>query len=359
MSTTVTETAAAPPATTATTTTPNHTKGQKAMKMDGSDPVYGDWRDDLIRDGYAVIKGAIPRERAEGYASEMYGLLESFNLGYDRRDPSTVHPDKLPVINEKGMLLAYGAAHEAFVWGIRGEPGVVGAFEKVYDDPDLLVSFDAINYGFANRTNLPENKPWPHQDQDPEKPGFRCLQGLVNLQPNGPDDGGLIVCRGGHNLSAQFHRAMKDEPRIPAWTPEWYGFTAAGMRYLADAGLEWVKVCAEPGDLLVWDSRTPHYNVPTRTRQDRMAVYTCYMPVAAATQEDLLRKRAAYQSRLGTTHWPNAKHTGTNTAMRNGKPDHVVRERPLKDAVLGERAFKLTGIPYIREQVLPEAVVGM
>lgn len=37
---------------------------------------YGDWRDDLARDGYAVIKGAIPRERAEKYADAMYSWLE-------------------------------------------------------------------------------------------------------------------------------------------------------------------------------------------------------------------------------------------------------------------------------------------
>ena len=86
-------------------------------------------------------------------------------LGYDRKDPSTVHPDKLPVINEKGMLLNYAAAHEDFVWAIRSEEGVVSSFEKVYNDNDLIVSFDAINYGFANRTNLKPNNPWPHQDQ--------------------------------------------------------------------------------------------------------------------------------------------------------------------------------------------------
>lgn len=47
------------------------------MKMDGSDPSYGDWRDDLLRDGYALIKGAVPRQRADGYADKMYSLLES------------------------------------------------------------------------------------------------------------------------------------------------------------------------------------------------------------------------------------------------------------------------------------------
>lgn len=71
----------------------------------------------------------------------------------------------------------YGVAHEDFVWKVRAERGVVEAFETVYNDKDLIVSFDAVNFGFPNRTDLPKNKPWPHQDQDPEKPGFRCLQG--------------------------------------------------------------------------------------------------------------------------------------------------------------------------------------
>ena len=53
-------------------------------------------------------------------------------------------------------------------------------------------------------------------------------------------------------------------------------------------------------------------------------------------------------ARVGTTHWPNALHSGTNVATRNGKRDHVQRDRPLNDAVLSERAFKLTGIPYIK-----------
>lgn len=68
------------------------------------------------------------------------------NLGFDRNDMSTAHKDKLPVITEKGMCLQYAVTHEDFAWAIRGEPGVVGAFEKVYDTQDLIVSFDAINF---------------------------------------------------------------------------------------------------------------------------------------------------------------------------------------------------------------------
>jgi hypothetical protein len=42
----------------------------------GENHKYGDFRDDLIRDGYAVIKGAIPRERADQYADQFHQFLE-------------------------------------------------------------------------------------------------------------------------------------------------------------------------------------------------------------------------------------------------------------------------------------------
>ncbi|KAJ5810714.1 uncharacterized protein N7503_002932 [Penicillium pulvis] len=326
----------------------NHGSGR--MRMDGTDQKFGDFRDDLTRDGFAVVKGAIAREKALTYADAMYSWLEDFQLGFDRNDPATVHKDKLPMINEKGMCLHYGLSHESFVWDVRSEPGVVDAFEKIYDDEDLIVSFDAINFQFPNRTDIASNKPWPHQDQDPMKHGFRCMQGLVNLLPNGPDDGGLIVCRGGHLLSERFHHDMADEARITAWTPEWYGFTERGMKWLEDHGCKWEKVCAEPGDLLLWDSRTPHYNLSPKDHQPRFAIYTCFMPVADATQGDLLRKKEAFERRVGTTHWPNAKHTGSNVAQRDGVDDPHNRDRPVNDPVLSERAYKLTGIPYIMEQ---------
>ncbi|RMJ27111.1 Phytanoyl-CoA dioxygenase PhyH [Aspergillus sp. HF37] len=319
---------------TATTTTSTTLNGSpqpaRRMALDGRPTAYGDFRDDLNRDGYAVIKGAIPLERAEKYSNAFYDYLEGFELGYRRDDPSTVKQSNLPVINEKGMILSYGVTHEQWVWDIRGEPGVVEFFERVYDDKDLAVSFDVVNVQFSKLSDSHKDRPqkrvfdsnpWPHQDQDPSKPGSRCLQGLVSLNPSGPDDGGLIVCAGGHKVSEQFHREMADEPRIPAWTPEWFGFTESGMTWLRDNGLQWVKVCADPGDLIVWDSRTPHYNVPPEGRKRLL-------------------------ERLGTTHWPNAVHVAlTSVAMGDGKPCPKSRDRPAQDPVLNARTYRLMGVP--------------
>jgi len=63
---------------TTTKTTPITLKAveDQRMRVDGTDAKFGDWRDNLARDGYAVIKGAIPRERADKYADQMYSWLE-------------------------------------------------------------------------------------------------------------------------------------------------------------------------------------------------------------------------------------------------------------------------------------------
>lgn len=34
-------------------------------------------------------------------------------------------------------------------------------------------------------------------------------------------------------------------------TKEWYGFTKSGLKWLEDKRCEWVKVTAEPGDLIL------------------------------------------------------------------------------------------------------------
>jgi hypothetical protein len=109
---------------------------------------------------------------------------------------------------------------------------------------------------------------------------------------------------------------------------------------------------ADPGDLILWDSRTPHYNKSPEndSTQDRIAVYTCYMPIAAASQEDLIRKKDAWDRKVGTSHWPNAQFVGSNTAMRGEDLNGVERLGPVNPAVLSERAFKLTGIPYIKSK---------
>jgi hypothetical protein len=76
---------------------------------------------------------------------------------------------------------------------------------------------------------------------------------------------------------------------------------------------------AEPGDLLLWDSRTIHCNspsfisppLPLHGNQNglllRMVSYICMTPVALATNRDELIEQRwhAFRYRLTTSHWPH------------------------------------------------------
>jgi hypothetical protein len=77
-------------------------------------PVFGDWRDELVTKGYAVVK-AVPREKALEYREECFKWLESFPLGFDRNDVSTWKNEHLPVHVKGGMFHGYGYCHEKHV----------------------------------------------------------------------------------------------------------------------------------------------------------------------------------------------------------------------------------------------------
>lgn len=75
---TITVPAPKKPETTSSSATPIVPKPAGPNKLFAKEGVtYGDFRDDLVRDGYVVVKGAIPRERADKYADDMMSYLEN------------------------------------------------------------------------------------------------------------------------------------------------------------------------------------------------------------------------------------------------------------------------------------------
>ena len=98
-------------------------------------------------------------------------------------------------------------------------------------------------------------KPWPHVDQSPLVPGLHCVQGILNLLPNGPQDGGLMLMKGSKALYTQLFEAFDDQKPERGWnTRDRHDHSPEQIQWLIDHGCEYHKVCAEPGDLLLWDS---------------------------------------------------------------------------------------------------------
>ena len=80
---------------------------------------FGDWRDDFFKNGYYVVKNAIPRVRAEAYCKKSLDWLSKFDFGFDIDDKSTWVQKHLPMMMKGGMILNYCAAHEQWVWEAR------------------------------------------------------------------------------------------------------------------------------------------------------------------------------------------------------------------------------------------------
>lgn len=244
------------------------------------------------------------------------------------------------------------------------EPTVIDAFEKIWGTRNLLVSFDGMNVTLP-ASDMPPSEPWPHVDQNPVRKGMQCVQGILNLAPNGPQDGGLMVVKGSHNQNEAFFKSNPEVIGRSTWgSIDWFGFSKDEVKWFEDRGCELIKVCAEPGDLILWDSRTIHYNRLPDSGNFRAIMYICYTPAAFASEEDLEKKIGYFRQRLGTvskglghndnganthqTHWPHANiFHQEDKHLRLGKPDTFSREKPSIEPEENELVLKLAGVvPY-------------
>lgn len=105
--------------------------------------------------------------------------------------------------------------------------------------------------------------PWAHVDQSPFNSKFDTVQGIVNLLPNGPEDGGLMVFEGSSACYTELWQHFDHKKGEKGWSTWAYQSVDEDMcQWLEARGCKWTKVCAEPGDLLLWDSvRAPISNI--------------------------------------------------------------------------------------------------
>ena len=145
--------------------------------------------------------------------------------------------------------------------------------------------------------------------QSPQRKGMQCVQGLLNYQPNGPKDGGLIVMKGSSKLFDQFFSETREQDDHEDKPPEeenfrdLFIFKEEDVKWFEKRGCEMMKVNLEPGDLVLWDSRTMHYACFPEGDLIRHVQYVCMTPRKFAKQEDMDLKAELFKTWQGTTHW--------------------------------------------------------
>ncbi|KAL2828776.1 hypothetical protein BDW59DRAFT_178692 [Aspergillus cavernicola] len=310
----------------------------------------GDWRAELRDNGFAVVKDAIPRETALAHQQKAREWLKSFgNNDLDYQNPETWVASNLPVQSTINTFSAYGVAHEKFMWDARMEPGVIDAFAQIWGTDELTVSFDSLNITFPNRKDVPRKGRWEHVDQSPLRRGMHCVQGIINLSSAGPDDGGLMVYPGSHQYHDEFFDSETDQS---TWVPkDLYWFNQAQLDWFKKKAIRPHKVCAEVGDLIVWDSRIIHYGAePTEASNTiRTVIYAAYSPAKLATPQTLRTKSEVFKRYGGTTHWPhdNVVIRKSWAILPDGTRDPRDRDEPLELPEMSDRLLKLAGVkPY-------------
>lgn len=312
------------------------------------------WQRDLERDGFCVVPGVVDSASCRAFEESAWAWLEEFGYGFNFSDRSTWRSECLPSSAFGGLYYQHSVQHEAFVWAIRTcvpllfipnnrHPGIRRVFEQLWGTSDLIASFDGINVSFplgpGRQEDVEPTKPWPHIDSDPRAP-FSLYQGIANLAPNGPDDGGLCVLRGSHLLHPEYpggYAGPETDARL--FTEEefaWY-----------QSKCEMVKVCAGAGDLILWDSRTVHWNCSPTGEQPRLATYVCFCPRSMANEEAMERRLKLWEERMGSTHAPHKGLMAREQEEPPKRPDGsegAWRRRPKTDVQETPEVLALVGL---------------
>lgn len=271
--------------------------------------------DHLKSEGFVVIANALSETDVSQALDLTWDYLEELGTGVDRTNVDTWGNDRWPINVHGGIVPSQGIGQSAAQWFIRSAPEVKKAFAAVWDDEDLLVSFDGM--ALWRPTDIDpawatdRGGAWLHLDQHPiSRPGRQCVQGAVTLTATSSDIGGNIMVPGSHKWFAEIpSRYEKRLAAIPV-DQDHFRFPTDDPQLQETPPL---MAHMEAGDMMLWDSRTVHCSSPgpqTELATDRsapeltrVASLVCMMPRAHSNPEVIEHRRAAVVNRTSTTNW--------------------------------------------------------
>jgi len=284
-----------------------------------------------------VFKGVATAEEIEKGKGLAWDFLEGLGAGIDRNDIGSWNTPLWPDPFGKGIVAGDGVGQSEFLWHARGIPNVQKIFSMIWNTTDLITSFDGLcfhrpyEYNESWRTKSPQ---WYHLDQNAfQKPSKMCVQGFLNFYPSGIHDGGLVVIPRSHTI---FNQIFKSRPQLKNRGDfiSLHNDKILWKHEIPKANLGAIKVCAEPGDFVLWDSRTIHCNSPALTTREipkdgtildprRLVAYVCMTPKARLSPEKFGPRLQCYLYGHTTSHWPEDVSVATvrkNKSRTNYKP---------------------------------------
>ena len=269
----------------------------------------------LASEGFVVIKGALSPSEAEHALNLTWDYLEQLGTGIDRNDMTTWGDDRWPIVTSGGIVPGLGIGHSEAQWFTRSVPSIKTAFASIWDDDNLLASFDGMALWRPTdvdpKWETTRGGSWLHVDQHPiTRPGMHCVQGAVSLLATSPSAGGNILIPGSHKwFSSIPDRYSERLGRLPEWLDH-FRFPADDPRLQETPP---IMAHMEAGDMMLWDSRTVHCSSPglepakatdpSMPALIRAASLVCMMPKSKANDDVIAKRRAAVDAVISTTNW--------------------------------------------------------
>lgn len=224
-------------------------------------------RESWERDGYVVLREAVPKQMADAVLDAMWDFL-----AMDRDDPAGWYDWPAWHRPRSGMVQLF---HHQSMWDVRQAPRIHAAFAELYGTERLLVSLDRLN---MNPPALPHDDYQGniHWDIDPLAwPLPLAVGGVLCLADTSADQGGFQCVPGSHRRVAQI------VAEIPPGRP---------LRLPAVPASEIVQVPGNAGDLIIWNVGVLHSSSRNRTDRPRVAQYVTMTPADSAPQQDRLAR---------------------------------------------------------------------
>ena len=285
-----------------------------------------DWLIHLHIHGWAVV----PIDGwNSAFTDEFLSWFESCSPNFKKNDHNTWKGVNMPNMS-RGILKHY-FGHTELQWKIRELCAPI--FARIWGcrPEDLLCSYDGGCFLPSVPTDGIKNasfKQWIHVDMPRDMRTFSCVQGIVNFEENGPEDGGLVLVEGSHNIFGEYMDKHPSEGIT--WGPSDMNDPLLGERPL-------IKICAPACSIILFDTRTFHCNVQpcgSRFRADgtarfRMCTYVSMQPRSGAIAKELMKRISLYEKGRMTGHWcygpffkETAEHPRTYGGINN-KPEII------------------------------------
>ena len=317
-------------------------------------PLIASYIKDLEEQGYCVIPQVLSTSEAELLYQRIWHEFIEKAWPNCRLDDRSNWKEAFPMHNKMGIF-AGPAGQTQVMWDVRQDPRIVDVFAQVWNTNDLIVSMDGLSFMCPPEVREGYFEPWPHVDQailrrqdsishNNNPPIGFVSESLLKTQPYTIQ--GQFLFEDSFDGDGGFYCIPKSHLRFTEFAPELETINAmeipkderrnARHKFLQEffdsrtdeSGNPYrmKHITAHRGSLILWDSRTIHWNQhpsKDRTYNDnprvRMVGYLCYVPRARLTAAGRILRKEAFEKGTSTGHnpvYPELKYT----------KDHIYQE---------------------------------